>query len=100
METYRTVTEAINALRAQGYTEDLNLAEECLHCHKTGFRLFHDEFKIDKFFRFQDNNDPSDESILYAISSDKYNVKGILLNAYGVYSDTVTDDMLKALKVE
>jgi hypothetical protein len=42
---------------------------------------------------------PSDQSILYAISSDKYQLKGVLVNAYGIYSDPVTDEMLEKLTV-
>jgi len=37
--------------------------------------------------------------ILYAISSDKHKLKGVLVNAYGIYSDTVTDEMLDKLNM-
>jgi len=57
----------------------------------------HHEFEIDRFFRFEGETDPADESILYAVSSDKYNLKGILVNAFGIYSDPVADDMIKKL---
>jgi hypothetical protein len=41
--------------------------------------------------------DPSDQSILYAISSHDQKLKGILVNAYGLYADSVADDMVKKL---
>ncbi len=43
--------------------------------------------------------DPSDEMILYAISSPELNLKGTLVNAYGIYSDAVADEMVRKLNV-
>lgn len=99
MESYDTLSEAISALKKQGYVEDFNLMEECLACRNGQFKVFHDEFKVDKFFRFEDNTDPSDQSILYAISSPKHHLKGVLVNGYGIYSDGTTNEMMQALEV-
>jgi hypothetical protein len=98
MESYDTLIEAINALRTQGYTEDFNLRSNCLEC-SDGIKIYQDEFKIDKFFRFEDNTSPSDQSILYAISSPVHNRMGVLVNAYGVYSDSIASEMLSRLLV-
>src|SRR5688572_26580658 len=97
MESYDTIVEAINGLRRQGYTEDFNLKENCIECREGKYRIFHNEFVIDKFFRFEGESDPSDGAILYAISSDKYKLKGVLVNAYGIYSDTIANEMLEKL---
>jgi len=97
---YDTLSEAINALKAQGYTEDFNLNQNCIECRNGEFQLFHDQFKIDQVFRFEGLTDPSDESILYAISSDKYNIKGVLVNGYGISSESVTDELLDKLKFD
>lgn len=98
MESYDTLVDALNALRQQGYTEDFNLEKNCLSCREGKFKLFHDEFQIDKFFRFEGASNPDDQSILYAISSPKHGIKGTLVNAYGIYSDEITDEMLEKLK--
>lgn len=97
MESYDTLTEAISGLREQGYTIDFNLNEEALVCDERNLKLFHDEFKVDKFFRFEGDSDPGDEVILYAISSPNHNLKGVLINAFGMYSDTNTNIIISNL---
>lgn len=94
---YNTLLEAIRDLQAQGYTEDFNLRQNCLECRNQEFNIFHDEFHIDNAFRFDVDSDPADQSILYAISSDKYNLKGLLVNSYGIYTDDISDEMMAKL---
>lgn len=96
MESYDTLVDALDALRKQGYVVDFNLKESYLE-YKEG-NLFHDEFEVDKFFRFEGESDPDDNSILYAISSAKYGIKGVLVNAYGVYSNPISDALMKKLQ--
>jgi hypothetical protein len=98
MENYSILVEAINRLRVEGYNEDFNLKQNCIECRNGEYKIFHDEFHIDKYFRFDGNTDPSDESIIYAISSDKYNLKGILVNGYGTTSEPLTNEMLEKLR--
>ena len=99
MNSYSTLSETMNDLRKEGYTEDFNLQQNCLECRNGEFKVFTDEFKIDKFFRFEGASNPSDAAILYAISSDVHNLKGVLVNGYGIYSEPVTDEMLKKLEM-
>ena len=97
MESYETLSEAIEALKQQGYTENFNLKENCLECIAGRQELLPHEFNIDKSFRFDVDEDPSDQAMLYAISSEMHNIKGILVNGYGIYSDDVSNEMLKKL---
>lgn len=99
MEPYVTLSGTMNELRKEGYLEDFNLQQNCLECRNGQFKVFVDEFKVDKFFRFEGDSNPSDAAILYAISSDKHDLRGVLVNAYGIYSDTVTDEMLQKLEI-
>lgn len=96
-EAYDTLSEAIAALQAQGYTEDFNISTDCLECREGSLRLMPDDFHIDRFFRFEGQTDPADESILYAISSEKHGLKGLLVNGYGISSEPLTDEMLSKL---
>lgn len=98
MESYDTLSEAINALRIQGYTEDFNLKKNCLECLNGGHEIGPGDFKIDKFFRFDVDENPSDQAMLYAISSEKLEKRGVLVAGYGLYSDELSNEMLEKLK--
>lgn len=96
---YDTVSEAINDLKNLGYTIDFSIMaeKECLSCHKTGMELSPDEFEIDQFYRFEGDTDPGDEMIVYAISSKNNDLKGIVVNAYGIYADNISSSVVKKL---
>ncbi len=98
-ENYETLIDAINGLKEQGYTEDFNLKQNCIECRNGEYQIFHDEFKIDKYFRFEGQTDPADESILYAISSEKYQIRGVLVNGYGISSEPMANEMLAKLSM-
>lgn len=97
MPAYSTLSEAVNALQARGYTDDLVLAERCLVCDARSLSLDPEDFQIDEFHRFEGNSDPEDQSIVYAISSAKHGLKGILVNAYGPGASTLTQEMVRKL---
>ena len=99
MESYSTLVEAINGLKARGYTEDFNLKENHLDCSNGNHQLSPDDFEVDDVFRFEGNSDPEDQAVLYAISSEKYKLKGVLVNAYGIYSDNEANEIIKKLNV-
>lgn len=97
---YETVTEAINDLYKRGYTTDFELLadKDCLYCNKTSLQLSPDEFEIDETFRFEGNTDPGDAMIIFAISSKKHDVKGIVVDAYGPYSDSASSMIVEKLR--
>jgi hypothetical protein len=99
MKDESTLSGTMNRLRSEGYTEDFNLKENCIACRGGHYKMTPAEFKIDSFYRFEGETDPSDEAILYAISSDKFRLKGLLVNGYGISSDPLTDEMIQKLKV-
>ncbi len=98
METYETLSLAINGLKKRGYTEDLNLNPHHLSTANRAEILHPEAFQIDEVFRFEGMTDPGDQSILYAISSEEFGIKGLLVNAYGIYSESMSNEM--ALKFQ
>jgi len=85
---YDTLSQAVNDLVKRGYTTDFLIESEkdCLVCKPKGkevAELSPEEFVIDEVYRFEGMTDPGDESIVFAISSPVYNIKGIVINSYG-----------------
>src|SRR5262245_52880634 len=97
VEQYDTLTEAIKGLQEQGYNEDFNLKEDRLECQLGAIHLYPDDFQIDKVFRFFGPSDVDDESILYAISSQKFGLKGLLVNSFDANPETLDQEMVEKL---
>ena len=98
MKVYETLSEAINDLTKRGYTLNFNLKRDQIQCVENKINLQPDEFEIDEVHRFQEMSDVGDENILYAISSHKNNMKGILVNAFGIYADTASAELAAKLE--
>jgi hypothetical protein len=99
MYSYETVTEAVNELQKRGYEHNFNIKDDCIHCDKKGVSLLASEFVIDEVYRFEGDSDPGDEMVVYAISSEQLKIKGVLVNAYGTYSETASSDLIKKLTI-
>lgn len=97
MNTMTTLSQVLNSLKAQGYTTDFNVEDNCLICAENALKIHPEEFVVDKHYRFEGMTDPGDEAVVYAISSTKNNVKGVLVNGYGIYSDPATDSIIRTL---
>ena len=97
MKKYTTLSEAINNLIIHGYTFNFNLKNDCIECVEENIQLQPDEFEIDEVHRFQEMSDVDNESILYAISSTQNSLKGLLVNAYGIYADTASANLIEKL---
>ncbi|MDZ7846508.1 MAG: phosphoribosylpyrophosphate synthetase [Owenweeksia sp.] len=95
---YDTMSQAINGLRQRGYSEDLNLKPHCLECASSKLELHPEDFEIDVYYRFEGMSNPDDNSIVYAISG-KGGIKGVLVDAYGAYSESLSEAMVQKLKV-
>jgi hypothetical protein len=91
---YGTVTEALTALKQQGFTIDFNIEANGLVGGETRFTT--DEFSIVDVYRYEGNSDPADEATVYAIES-KTGVRGVLVTGYGMSSDSLSDAILRKL---
>ncbi len=84
----------MNEPRKQGYVEDFNLAQQCRNGQ---YKLFADDFKVEKLYWVEGPSDSS--AILYALSSERYGQKGLLVNDYGISGEAVINEMLRHLTV-
>src|ERR1700744_2990174 len=87
MQTYNNLVEATNDLMKRGYTENLSLDGDIVADKEKNIQMTADDFEIDEFYRFEGASNPSDMSIVYAIHSDNFNIKGVLINAFGTYAE-------------
>jgi hypothetical protein len=99
MAAYDTVTEALEGLKQRGFTTDFNLAFDNIRCRETGECLSPAEFEIVEHHRFEGDSNPSDEEVVYAIAAKNGAMKGTLVSAFGIYSETVDDVLMRKLQV-
>lgn len=99
LKFYETLTEAIADLKKQGYIHDFNLHPEWIECPPLNMQLKPAEFHVDEVHRFEGMTNPADSSILLAIQSTT-GIKGLLVDAYGAYSDSLSPEMLKHLVID
>lgn len=97
MNIYDTLSEAINDLQANGYTYDFNLKPEYLECLSLKIEIIPEDFVVDEMHRFDGMSSTDDNSVLYAISS-KNDIKGLLVDSYGVYAENISEEMRKKLR--
>lgn len=97
-ESYGTLSQTMNGLKKEGYDMDFNIHDECIVCHQNNTKLSPDDFEIDKVYRFEGESNPDDESVLYALSSPKFGVKGLLVNGYGISADDASSALVEKLQ--
>ena len=99
MYIYDTLTAAVSDLEKRGYEYDFTLSADFIECKSIDIKLMPEEFEIDEFYRFEGMTDPDDSAVIYAISSPVGNLKGVLIDAYGVYAENVSPELLDKLKM-
>ena len=97
MPSYDTLSQAVDDLQRRGYTDELVSGGHCLLCNARRMKIMPAELHIDEFHRFEGNSDPQDQSIIYAISSVKHDLKGVLISAYGMDASSLTQEMVRKL---
>jgi len=98
MQTFDTLSEATTALRNQGYTLDFNIASNWVACNALKTNYGPDAFMVDQVHRFEGMSNPDDSEVLYAVSTNDGH-KGLIVDAYGAYSEALTPDMLNKLRM-
>ena len=97
MKNYDTVSEAVTDLIKRGFKYDFNIQHDGIECPEFELKIHPENFEIVEFYRFEGDTDPADEAVVYAIQSNE-GLKGILVNGYGIYSESLSDAMVSKLK--
>jgi len=95
---YSGVADALADLSARGYTDEFDFKDDHLFCNSKGVRFNPLELKITEVYRFEGATDPEDSSVIYAIESIS-GLKGVIVDAYGVYADANKTAFLQSLKI-
>lgn len=93
-----TMTEALQQLKGQGYTENLVPKYDHFECQSGKFKLYPNDFVVDELVRIENSSDPDDQSAVYAISSPSQKLKGVYVDSYGLYHDDLSNSILERLK--
>ncbi len=96
---YDSMLEAVNSLTKRGFTFDFNFEDGFLRCSRIGKCYSPTDLLITEVYRFEGMSDPTDNAVVYAIESGD-GIRGILVDAYGAYSDEYKDLFLKDIPVK
>ncbi len=89
--------DAIYDLKKKGYTVDFNYRYSGMLLHPKGGALSPEDFSLDLEYRFLIESQPEEHSELYAISSKRYSIKGLLFIGYGMIIDNEINAFISKL---
>ncbi|MCB0655298.1 MAG: phosphoribosylpyrophosphate synthetase [Saprospiraceae bacterium] len=95
---YDTMVAALEDVKKRGFTLDFNLHYDKIQCHNPAGDYDPARFEIVEIHRFEGMSSTDDNSILYLIITDDGR-KGSLVDAYGVYGDGLSPEMIKKMRV-
>lgn len=98
-KNYKNLLEAVESLQKRGYIYNFRYQDSSLQCGEISEKLTAKDLTIAEYYRFEGMSDPEDNSIIYAIESTQGH-KGIVIDAYGAYSDENIAKFLKDVKVK
>ena len=75
-----TLTDALNELKNNGYTFNFIKKNEFLYCSEKEMNFRSYELTITERYRYENKNEPSKNTVLYAVESSEYGLKGFLVN--------------------
>ncbi|HRE39750.1 MAG TPA: phosphoribosylpyrophosphate synthetase [Ignavibacteria bacterium] len=93
----KTLSEVLNKISEEGFTNEIEISGDDILLSGKTYNT--DEIEIVKVYRFEGESNPDDMSALYLFESKDGN-KGILIDAYGTYSNPCIDRMLKKIKLD
>jgi len=96
----KTLSQRVKQFEEKGYTKRFKLTENGLVCMDTDKQYDPESFSIVETFRFDGMTSAGDESVLYVIEADEGSTKGLLVDAYGTYADSLSFEMAQKLRFD
>lgn len=98
MKTYESLVDALADLKKRGYHLDFRKDPTWLYCYVFDLWITPEQFNIDEMHRFEEESNPDDSCVVYAISSFS-GMKGTLVDSFGIYAEYMTFEMAKKVEV-
>ncbi|MBC86822.1 MAG: hypothetical protein CL677_06540 [Bdellovibrionaceae bacterium] len=92
----KSLVQCLKQLKEDGYNKNLSIKNELLYTSDKIF-LPTPQLTIDQTYRIEEDSDPTHQSIVYAISCKAPDVKGVLVNSYGPYSESDKDNLINQI---
>ena len=96
-DSMKTLASCMNLLYTKGYVAQFKALEQGIQSLDTQIVFLPQDVKINNFYRFEGESDPSDNSILYAIETTS-GEKGTLTDGYGIYYSAKVSDFIKEVE--
>lgn len=96
-DSMKTLASCTNMLYKQGYKAQFKALHSGIQSLDTDVVYLPQDVKIDNFYRFEGESDPSDNSILYAIETSS-GEKGTLTDGYGMYYNAKISEFIKEVE--
>lgn len=97
MDAPLTVLDAVRALEALGYTDELQLDGSGITCTACGTRHEPERLVVTHTFRFEGPSDPADEAIVLGVECPACGVKSTVVSAYGPEAEPALFEILQRL---
>lgn len=99
-----TLIERLEVLKSNGYNLDFRVDDKgclaySLPSSKNSGRLNATDAIIDSTHRIESDSDPTHQTVVYAISSKEENLKGVLINSFGPYSESDKNSIIEQIPV-
>ena len=98
--TYTNLREALESLQFYGYTANICLKNRCLKVRNSKCKLHNNEFEIDAIHHIPEPGHELNDTGLYAITSKKFNLKGLMIINLLNPGKTLSDQLAATLEIK
>ncbi|MFC5272289.1 hypothetical protein [Adhaeribacter terreus] len=97
-ERMTSMVNVLESVKANGYVVDFRVTEQGeLRALDHSETFLPADVQIVDFYRFEHDTNPGDMAILYVLETSN-GLKGTISDAYGTYSDSITEDFMKQVE--
>ncbi|OFY86417.1 MAG: hypothetical protein A3F72_11510 [Bacteroidetes bacterium RIFCSPLOWO2_12_FULL_35_15] len=98
MNAAETLVETLANLTKKGFTNNFIIKDDSIVCAENNMKLDPKDFEIIEDHNFKGLYDLDDGSVAYAIKSDRLNIKGILVDAFGANANPIVTEFVRKTK--